>query len=155
MKIEFSLPFTEIRKRDGTLVSFDPSKIKNAIAKAGKATGEFDHFEAEILTIQTIKVLTHSHRSGIPEIEQVQDIVEHVLFFDPRGSADVVNKIVIQRCKGGDDLIDLRSKPLLPFLENDFRADLDPPQVGEVSDGSFSITDLHLEDIGKRGGRIA
>jgi len=79
MNIEFSLPFNEILKRDGTLVPFDPSKIKNAIAKAGKATGEFDYFEAEILTIQAIKVLTHSHRSGIPEIEQVQDIVEHVL----------------------------------------------------------------------------
>jgi len=79
MNIEFSLPFTEIRKRDGILVPFDSSKIKNAIAKAGKATGEFDHFEAELLTVQAIKVLAHSHRSGIPEIEQVQDIVEHVL----------------------------------------------------------------------------
>ncbi len=79
MKIEFSLPFTEIRKRDGMLVQFDPTKIKVAIAKAGKATDEFDQFEAELLTVQVIKVLTHSHRTGIPEIEHVQDIVEHVL----------------------------------------------------------------------------
>ncbi len=79
MKIEFSMPFAEILKRDGKIVPFDPSKIKDAIAKAGKVTGEFDHFEAEILTVQVIKVLTHIHRSGIPEIEQVQDIVEHIL----------------------------------------------------------------------------
>ena len=79
MKIEFSLPFDQIRKRDGKLASFDPTKIKNAITRAGKATGEFDQFEAEFLTIQVIKVLSHRHRSGIPEIEQMQDVVEHVL----------------------------------------------------------------------------
>lgn len=79
MKIDISLPFQEIRKRDGRLVPFDPSKIKNAIAKAGSASGEIDQFEAELLTVQVIKVLSHSHRYGIPEIEQIQDIVEHVL----------------------------------------------------------------------------
>jgi len=79
MKINFSLPFKEVRKRDGRLAPFDISKIKNAIAKAGTATEEFDQFEAEFLTAQVIKVLTHLHRYGIPEIEQIQDIVEHVL----------------------------------------------------------------------------
>ena len=29
--------------------------------------------------MQVIKVLAHSNRSGIPGIEQIQDIVEHVL----------------------------------------------------------------------------
>ncbi len=79
MKIEFSLPFNDIFKRDGKKVPFDPAKIQIAIVKAGKASGEFDRFEAELLTIQVIKVLAHSHRSGVPEIEQIQDIVEHVL----------------------------------------------------------------------------
>ena len=79
MKIDFPFPFSEVRKRDGKLASFDTTKIKNAIAKAGKATGDFDQFEAELLTAQVIKVLTHSNRSGIPEIEQIQDTVEHVL----------------------------------------------------------------------------
>ena len=79
MNIEFTVPFTEVRKRDGRRVPFDATKIRNAIAKAGKATGEFDQFEAELLTVQVIKVLCHSHRAGIPGIEQIQDIVEHVL----------------------------------------------------------------------------
>ena len=34
MKIEFSMPFAEILKRDGKIVPFDPSKIKNAIDQA-------------------------------------------------------------------------------------------------------------------------
>lgn len=79
MNIEYTVPFTEVRKRDGSRVPFDAGKIRNAVAKAGKATGEFDQFEAELLTAQAIKVLCHSHRSGIPGIEQIQDIVEHVL----------------------------------------------------------------------------
>jgi len=79
MNIEFTVPFTEVRKRDGRRVPFDSAKIRNAIVKAGKATGEFDQFEAELLTVQVIKVLCHSNRSGIPSIEQIQDIVEHVL----------------------------------------------------------------------------
>ena len=33
--------FQNIRKRDGNVVEFDSSKIIAAIAKAGKATGEF------------------------------------------------------------------------------------------------------------------
>ena len=79
MKIDVSVPFDQVRKRDGSFVPFDPVKIKIAIAKAGQASGEFDQFEAELLTMQVIKVLSHSHRTGIPEIEQIQDIVEHVL----------------------------------------------------------------------------
>jgi len=76
---DFRVPFKEVRKRDGRRVPFDRTKIRDAIAKAGKATGEFDQFEAELLTMQVVKVLTHVRRSGIPGIEQIQDIVEHVL----------------------------------------------------------------------------
>jgi ribonucleoside-triphosphate reductase (formate) len=79
MKNKLKIPFKEIRKRDGRRVTLDQDKIRNAIVKAGTATGEFDLFEAELLTMQVIKVLSHSHRGGIPGIEQIQDIVEHVL----------------------------------------------------------------------------
>jgi len=43
---------TKIRKRDGRLVKFNAGKITDAIAKAGAATGEFDHTEARKLTIK-------------------------------------------------------------------------------------------------------
>ena len=79
MKFEINLPFKEVRKRNGTRVVFDHTKIREAMAKAGKATGEFDRFEAELLTAQVIKVLAHTQSGGIPSIEKIQDIVEHVL----------------------------------------------------------------------------
>ena len=42
--------FENIRKRDGRIVGFDPLKINSAIARAGKATGEFGEREAKKLT---------------------------------------------------------------------------------------------------------
>ena len=42
--------FENIRKRDGRIVGFDSSKITSAIARAGKATGEFGEREAKKLT---------------------------------------------------------------------------------------------------------
>ncbi len=69
-----------LNKRDGSTVTFDASRIEKALEKAGQATHEFDSLEAQLLTRQVVKVL--SHRFGhtqIPDIEAIQDIVEQVL----------------------------------------------------------------------------
>lgn len=67
-------------KRDGSVKPFDAAKIMAAIAKAGKATGEFGEKRAqemcETLVIPKIKSLN----LVTPDIEQVQDAVEHALF---------------------------------------------------------------------------
>ncbi len=44
----------KIKKRDGRVVEFDSSKITSAIAKAGKATGEFGEKEAKKLTLHVL-----------------------------------------------------------------------------------------------------
>jgi len=69
---------SRLRKRDGSLVHFDSSKIHSAIQRAGSATGEFAQDEAQLLTAQVIKVLSHLTQ-GTPEIERIQDIVEQTL----------------------------------------------------------------------------
>ncbi len=76
---------------------------------------------------------------GIPDdqvvlsaLDQLQNIVEHVFFFDPGGPADVIDEIVIEGGKGRDDFIDLRAEPLLPFLQNNLGADLDAVEVGDA-----------------------
>ena len=75
--------FESIRKRDGRIVEFDSSKITWAIAQAGKATGEFEEREARKLTLRVL-TLAHELRLGpIPEVEEVQDIVERVLLDSP------------------------------------------------------------------------
>ena len=66
-------------KRSGETVPFDAGKIRSAIERAGKASGEFDTPEADLLTIQAMKVLSHRFADAAPHIEQVQDVVEQVL----------------------------------------------------------------------------
>ena len=70
---------TSIVKRDGSLTSFDQSKITGAIEKAGEATGEFGPDEAIILSGQVCKVIAHRFNGAAPTVEEVQDIVEQCL----------------------------------------------------------------------------
>jgi anaerobic ribonucleoside-triphosphate reductase len=66
-------------KRDGVPAIFDPAKIRSAILRAGRATGEFDEMEADLLTPQALKVIMHRFADGPPHIENIQDVVEQVL----------------------------------------------------------------------------
>ena len=70
---------TSIVKRDGSLTSFDQSKITAAIEKAGAATGEFGPDEAIILSGQACKVIAHRFQGAAPTVEEIQDIVEQTL----------------------------------------------------------------------------
>jgi ribonucleoside-triphosphate reductase len=74
-----SRKITSIRKRDGSIVPFDGAKIYNAIVKAGQATGEYDGAEAQILTLEVIKVIDNRYSPGFLDIEKIQDIAEQVL----------------------------------------------------------------------------
>ena len=71
--------FKKIEKRDGRIVDFDSSKITNAIAKAGKATGEFDKEVAEKLCIRVVNFAQQAIVRDVPNVEEIQDIVEEVL----------------------------------------------------------------------------
>ncbi|MBW2099332.1 MAG: ribonucleoside triphosphate reductase [Deltaproteobacteria bacterium] len=75
--------FENIKKRDGRVLEFDSLKITHAIAEAGKASGEFTEREARKLTLRVL-TLAHDLRIGpIPEVEEIQDIVERVLLDSP------------------------------------------------------------------------
>ena len=75
--------FEKIIKRDGSIKKFDASKITNAIAKAGKATGEFSYKEALKLTIKVLNIASQIVKNRIPTVEEIQDIVEEVLLSSP------------------------------------------------------------------------
>ena len=75
--------FTEINKRDGRVAKFDSSKITAAISKAGKATGEFDEREARKLTLRVLTLAHELQTGSLPEVEEIQDIVERVLLDSP------------------------------------------------------------------------
>ncbi|WP_341502741.1 ribonucleoside triphosphate reductase [Gallaecimonas sp. GXIMD4217] len=61
-------------KRDGSLAPFDADRITHAIAKAGRATGEFDQDEAAALCQQVLPALPER-----PRVEAIQDQVERLL----------------------------------------------------------------------------
>lgn len=75
--------FETIKKRDGRILDFDSSKITSAIAKAGKATAEFDQREARKLTLRVLTLAHELHLGPVPEVEEIQDIVERVLLDSP------------------------------------------------------------------------
>ncbi|MCD6381710.1 MAG: adenosylcobalamin-dependent ribonucleoside-diphosphate reductase [Candidatus Aenigmarchaeota archaeon] len=70
----------KIKKRDGTIVSFDKKKISEAIWKAARSVGGKDKATSEKLAEQVVELLEKSLKEGeIPTVEQVQDIVEKIL----------------------------------------------------------------------------
>ena len=61
--------FKKIKKRDGTIVDFDSSKIITAIVKAGKATGEFGENEAKKLTLRVLNLVHEWGLGPVPGVE--------------------------------------------------------------------------------------
>ncbi|MEM4715310.1 MAG: ribonucleotide reductase N-terminal alpha domain-containing protein, partial [Candidatus Nitrosocaldus sp.] len=87
----------KIRKRDGSIVEFQTSKITNAIYKALLATKRPDYSLAERLAEKVVQRLIKQgfDVSNIPGVEDVQDIVETVLIDE--GLADTAKAYILYR----------------------------------------------------------
>lgn len=71
---------SQIKKRDGRLVSFDAEKIRNAIKKAFIAQGILNESLCTELTHQVVELIIEKFGAErIPTVEEVQDLVETVL----------------------------------------------------------------------------
>ena len=74
---------TKVKKRDGTIADFDQSKITNAIFKAITAIGQGDGIRSKKLSDKVTQILSRRFRKDeIPNVEQIQDIVEEVLVLE-------------------------------------------------------------------------
>jgi len=74
---------TQVKKRTGEIVDFDQKKIEDAIFKALTATNEGDGRKSKKLAERVVKILNRRFRKGeIPDVEQIQDIVEEVLILE-------------------------------------------------------------------------
>ena len=71
--------YKSIKKRDGRTVKFDRKKSEKAIEKAGLETGEFDAKTAKELTEKVLTVLEARNQKQLPDVEDIQDIVEDIL----------------------------------------------------------------------------
>lgn len=79
MKPLDTMPPSHIIKRDGKVVSFDPRKIADAIARAGRATGELSPEQADRLARDVVVPALAALGAVTPHIEQVQDAAETAL----------------------------------------------------------------------------
>ena len=73
-----SLTPPAIRKRDGSIVTFDAEKIKNAMHKASIATPD-DGLSAQELHQLTLSVISRIKPGQLPSVENIQDLVEEEL----------------------------------------------------------------------------
>lgn len=74
---------TKIQKRDGTIVDFDQIKITNAIFKAITASGQGDGIRSKKISARAVQILNRRFKKDeIPNVEQIQDIVEEVLVLE-------------------------------------------------------------------------
>ncbi|NMA84081.1 MAG: anaerobic ribonucleoside triphosphate reductase, partial [Epulopiscium sp.] len=69
----------KIKKRDGREAPFNIEKIANAIFKAAQAAGGQDYKTSLQLSERIATELGQNFQETIPEVEDIQDMVEKVL----------------------------------------------------------------------------
>jgi len=74
-KLEF--PVKKVIKRDGRVVDFDPSRIREAIRKAMVHVNRYDEKSLNKVVDRVLKVVAEKYGAEkIPHVEEIQDIVE-------------------------------------------------------------------------------
>jgi ribonucleoside-triphosphate reductase len=73
----------KVQKRDGSIIDFDQTRITEAIFKALTATGQGDGKKSKRLSDKVVKIVNRRFKvEEIPQVEQIQDIVEEVLILE-------------------------------------------------------------------------
>ncbi len=86
----------QIRKRDGRIVKFEKAKVSDAILKSIEATGQQDGVLSDRLADKVIEHLeSQTPKNKIPNVEDIQDIVEHVLMSE--GHAKIAKAYILYR----------------------------------------------------------
>lgn len=89
--------FTQIKKRDDRIVSFNEAKITDAIFAAAKAVQGEDRQTAMELTLDVMRFLKHKYNGHIFGVEDIQDAVEKVLI--EKGHAKTAKAYILYREK--------------------------------------------------------
>ena len=79
---------TKVQKRNGDIVEFVPEKIFNAVFKAITATKQGNGKKTQQISESVIKILNRRFKKDeIPNVEQIQDIIEEVLILEGETAA--------------------------------------------------------------------
>ncbi|MBI4894242.1 MAG: adenosylcobalamin-dependent ribonucleoside-diphosphate reductase [Candidatus Aenigmarchaeota archaeon] len=119
MSQDTDIKIKNIKKRDGTIVSFNKGKIANAIFKAVREVGGSDRAESDRLASVVASILEGRMQGGekMPTVEEVQDLVEKVLIEE--GHAKVAKAYIIYRHKHAEirttkDMLGVKDELKLP-----------------------------------------
>ena len=92
----YSTDIKFVRKRDGRLEPFDPTKIETVVFAAAKAVGGEDIEKAREITRQSISFLEVLYKGErVPTVENIQDLVEKILI--ENGHAKTAKAYILYR----------------------------------------------------------
>jgi ribonucleoside-triphosphate reductase len=87
---------TKVQKRNGNIVEFQPEKIFNAVFKAITATKQGNGKKTQKIADGVVKILNRRFKvEEIPNVEQIQDIIEEVLILE--GEAIAAKAFILYR----------------------------------------------------------
>jgi len=102
---------TQVRRRDGRVVSFDPARIETAIGRAARETGHTEPDLPPNVTAAVVEALSGRAADAAVDVETIQDTVEATLA--SAGYDDVARAYIIYRqrraeLRAAKDLLQVR-----------------------------------------------
>jgi ribonucleoside-diphosphate reductase alpha chain len=85
----------QVRRRDGSLTSFDGTRIERAVERAARESGSTDPSLPQMIASSVMDELIERHPGRAPQIEEIQDLVERHLML--AGLDDVARSYVAYR----------------------------------------------------------
>lgn len=136
---------TKVQKRDGRIVEFDQDKITGAIFKAVTATDQGDGKKSKKLSEKVVQFLNRRFRKEeIPQVEQIQDIVEEVLILEglvETAKAYILYREQRRRIREATAIVDESTEMVDRYLK-----ELDW-QVNENANMAYSLQGLNQYNI--------
>lgn len=136
----------KVRKRNGSIETFDRTKIEYAIMQTIQSVGGDDFSHITSLTDQVINHMEQSCNMQIPDIEVIQDTIEEILI--KNGHDTIVKAFIIYRksrseARSSKNVVVEVGKTMEEYLEkSDWR-------VNANANSGYSLGGLILNTSGK------
>jgi len=136
----------KVKKRSGEIVSFDKTKIKDAIKQAIEAVGGTDFSQITNIVEKIIAIITKKSGKNIPDVEMIQDVVEEVLIKE--GHNSVAKSYIIYRQKRTESR---KTKQVMIDVGNTMKEYLDnlDRRINENANIGYSIWGMILKNSEK------
>ncbi|QUH20164.1 ribonucleoside triphosphate reductase [Alkaliphilus sp. B6464] len=141
---------SKVQKRNGEIVDFDGSKIKDAIFAAAKSVGGTNEVKATKLSKVSIEIINETYGAGVPSVEDIQDIVEKVLIEE--GHAKTAKAYILYR-KKQEEIREVKNLFMDAERMIEDYVNLEDWRVNENANMGFSLQGLNnhiVESISKK-----